>query len=321
MLIKALKKLKDLGNTIILVEHDPLTIKNADYIYDFGPEAGEKGGEIVAKGTFSEIIKNKNSLTGKYLSGKLQVSTFKSNRKLTDYISIKNANLHNLKNINVNIYKNAITTITGVSGSGKSTLVNDILKKGLSLAIKQKKDSVDLGFAKIENIKNIQSVVLLDQNLINPNVRSDVSTYTEIMPILRTFFASLKLAKTKGLKPRYFSYNHKKGMCKTCLGLGYQLIDLQYLPPVKITCESCRGYKLNPVSLSITYQDKNLGEILDLSIEKSYSFFINIPKIKKKLETLISLGLGYLKLGQPLNTLSGGEAQRIRLAKELSRKK
>lgn len=320
LLLSALKKLKELSNTLIIVEHDETVIEHADRIFDFGPKAGRFGGEIVAEGTLEEIKKNPNSLTGLYLSHKKKMPTLEERRKPKEFFEIKNANLHNLKNISIKIPKNIITSISGVSGSGKSTLLNYILKPAIKQAIKQRCSEIDLGHAKVSNLSGVEKLLVIDQHFMGNTIRSDVSTYSEIMPLIRLFFSELKEAKARGFKPRYFSYNHKKGMCFSCFGLGYKRIDLQFLPSVQIPCPACHGFKLNSRSLEIKYKNKHIGQILDLTIEEALDFFANFPKITKKLSTLISTGLEYLKLGQPISTLSGGERQRLKLSKELSKR-
>ena len=322
LLINALKKLKDLGNTLILVEHDEMLIKEADYIFDFGPKAGIHGGEIIAKGTYEEIKKDPKSLTGLYLSHKKKIPMPAKRRDISEKkLKIKKANLHNLKNIDVSFPLNAFTVVTGVSGSGKSTLINKILKKAAFLGIHQRKAEITLPYAKVSGLDNFNKVISLDQSPIHQSSRSDVSTYSDIQPIVRSIYSNLMLAKTKGLKPRHFSYNHISGMCRTCWGLGYKKIQLQFLPPVTILCESCKGYKLNPISLEVKYKNKHIGHLLDLTILEGFDFFEAFAKLTKKLDYLIEVGLGYLKLGQGLTTLSGGEVQRLRLAKELSKKR
>lgn len=322
LLLQALNKLKDLGNTLILVEHDEMVIKNADYIYDFGPKAGAYGGQILAQGTYEEIKNNPNSLTGQYLSKKKQILIPKKRRDTSKKeLKIKKARLHNLKNISVEIPLGAITCVTGVSGSGKSTLINDILKKAALLAIRKKQDLVDLSYATASGFKNIDKVISLDQSPIGQTIRADVSTYSEIMPIIRGIYSNLVLAKTKGLKPRHFSYNHLSGMCRTCWGLGHKKIYLQYLPPLSVTCDACKGNRLNPISLEIKYKNKHIGHILELTLEEAKDFFESFPNLTKKIDVLLEVGLGYLKLGQELQTLSGGEAQRLKLARELAKKR
>ncbi len=320
LLIKALKRLNNLDNTLILVEHEKMIIEASDYIFDFGPFAGEKGGTITAKGTVKEIIENPNSLTGQYLSNKKTIPSPEKTRKLKFDISIKNASLHNLKNLSVKLPTSAITCITGVSGSGKSTLAHDILKNASEKAIKTRVNNIKLDHAQIDGLKTIEKIISIDQSPIGQTIRADVSTYTEIHPILRHYYASLQSAKIKGLLPRHFSYNHRKGMCKTCYGLGYRNVNLQFLPPVKVKCESCNGQKLNSISLDIKFKGKNIAEVLEMTVSQAIEFFEFIPKILKKLKTIESVGLEYLKLGQEISTLSGGEAQRIRLSKELSKR-
>jgi excinuclease ABC subunit A len=322
LLARALNKLKELGNTLIVVEHDEMIIKQADYILDFGPKAGVHGGQILARGSYDEIISNPDSLTGQYLSRKKSIDIPKKRRNISERpLKIINANLHNLKNINVEIPINAITCITGVSGSGKSTLASEIIKEAASSAMKKRLDSIELDHAKVTGLKNFDSLITLDQSPIGQTIRADVGTYSEAMPLIRALYADLLLAKTKGLKPRHFSYNHISGMCKTCFGIGHKKINLQYLPPLSIICEACHGYRLNPISLEVTYKNKHIGHILDLTIDEAILFFEPFPKILKKLNVLKDVGLNYLKLGQELNTLSGGEAQRLKLAKELSKRR
>lgn len=297
LLTRALKDLRDLGNTLILVEHDPMTIRASDYLFDFGPKAGREGGYITAHGTIAEIEKNPDSLTGAYLSGRKQIPIPKKRRPFTPGIRIENATLHNLKNITVEIPKSAITCLTGVSGSGKSTLMSYLLKN-----------------------REFERVIIVDQSPIGQTSRADVSTYSDIQPLIRALYASLPLAMTKGLQPRHFSPNHLRGMCRTCWGLGYKTVDLQFLPAVRIICDSCRGCRLNPISLEVKYKGKHLGEVLQMTVSEALEWFSAIPKIVKRLETLISVGLPYLQLGQELPSLSGGEAQRLRLSRELAKR-
>lgn len=322
LLMNALEKLKNLGNTLILVEHDEMIIKKADYIFDFGPKAGIHGGKILAHGTYDEIIKNPYSITGAYLSKRKSIPIPKKRRDISKKeLKIKKASLHNLKNINVEIPIAAITCITGVSGSGKSTLINDILKKAALQALKKREDQIDLSYGIVSGLKNFDKIISLDQSPIGQTIRADVSTYSEIMPIIRSIYSDLLLSKTKGLKPRHFSYNHLSGMCRNCWGLGYKKIYLQYLPAISVTCDVCNGFRLNPISLEIKYKNKHIGHILELTLEEAKSFFEAFPKLTKKIEVLLEVGLGYLKLGQELQTLSGGEAQRLKLATELAKKR
>ncbi len=300
LLNTALKDLCDLGNTLVLVEHDPMTIRAADYLFDFGPKAGREGGHITARGTIPEILKDPHSLTGAYLSGRKKIPIPKKRRPFTSgtsSIKIENANLHNLKNITVEIPKSAITCLTGVSGSGKSTLMSYLTKS-----------------------EEFEKVVTMDQSPIGQTSRADVSTYSEIQPLIRAHYATLPLALTKGLQPRHFSPNHIRGMCRTCWGLGYKTVDLQFLPAVRVVCDACHGHRLNPVSLEVRYKGKHLGEVLQMPVDEALNFFSAIPKIAKRLEKLIEVGLPYLQLGQELTSLSGGEAQRLRLSRELSKR-
>jgi len=322
LLSKALKQLKDLGNTLIIVEHDKSLIKQADYIFDFGPKAGKAGGKVLAHGTYREILNNPKSLTAEYLSKKKSIPVPLKRRDISNKsLKISNAILHNLKNISVSIPLNAITCITGVSGSGKSSLIFDIVKKAAATGIRNKQDLVDLGYAKVDGLNNFSSIISLDQNPTHQTARADVGTFSEIMPLIRQIYANLLSSKTKGLKPRHFSYNHISGMCKTCYGLGYKKINLQYLPSVIMTCDACNGYRLNPISLEISYKNKNIGQILELTIEEAKMLFEPFSRITKKLNIFSQVGLDYLTLGQELNTLSGGEMQRLRLVKELCKKR
>lgn len=318
----ALKHLCQLGNTLVLVEHDPMTLQIADYLFDFGPKAGKLGGKITAQGTFEEILKNPHSLTGAYLSGRKQIPLPKKRRPFSPDIKIQNASLHNLKNVSVSFTKGAMTCLTGVSGSGKSTLMRHILKPAAekALASRKKLEPVEYMGASIWGLSEFEKVICVDQSPIGQTARSDVSTYTEVMTLIRSHFASLSSSLTKGLQPRHFSPNHLRGMCRTCWGLGYKTIDLQFLPSVRVVCETCAGQRLNSLSLEIKYKEKNIGQILSLNVDEAIQFFSAIPKIVKKLHTLKAVGLSYLELGQEIASLSGGEAQRLRLSRELSKR-
>jgi len=318
----SLKRLAALDNTLLLVEHDPLTIEIADKVVDFGPHAGAYGGEIVAQGPLSEIKKNKNSRTGGYLSGRLQLPYPKERRSWKEAISIHNGSLHNLKGIDVEIPKKVLTVITGVSGSGKSTLIHNILLPALkrALVMKPKPNDVTYLNTKVSGLDSFDKVISLDQNPIGHTSRADVNTFTDIQGPLRTLFSELPEAKIRGLQPKHFSYNHLKGMCRTCWGLGYRKVRLQFMPAVRVKCEACGGDRLNPVSSAVTYKGKNIGKILELSVDDAKEFLPPHHKLLAILETLQSVGLGYLKLGQEIASLSGGEAQRLRLTKELSKR-
>lgn len=317
---EALFKLKELGNTLLMVEHDPLTIAHADYILDFGPLSGEKGGHITAQGTFKQILRNPHSLTGNYLSGKRTIPVPEKRRPLSKHVlHIEKAAIHNLKNLSVDIPVGVLTCLTGVSGSGKSTLMQHVIipavKKGLF-----KHPEVNLEYAKVSGIDHFEKLIVIDQNPLGQTSRSDVATYTDILTRLREFFASLPAAKTRGLQPKHFSYNHRRGMCTACWGMGYRKVEMHFLPPIRVVCEDCQGLRLNPVSLEVTYDGKNLGQYLDFTIEEARKTFENHPRITRILDTLISVGLGYLKLGQEITSLSGGEAQRIKLSSELAKR-
>ncbi|MBP9842224.1 MAG: excinuclease ABC subunit UvrA [Simkaniaceae bacterium] len=294
---KALQKMAANDNTLIIVEHEAETLEIADHIIDFGPEAGVHGGRIMAEGTLAEIMNNPNSLTGAYLSGKKTLPLREKRRIPKEWISIANASMHNLKNISVQIPRALFTCITGVSGSGKSTLVHNALPT-----------------------ESFERVIRLDQNPIGTTSRADICTYSDILSLLRPFFASLPEAKIRGLSPAHFSYNHLKGMCRTCWGLGHKTFKLQLLPPVITPCPSCSGLRLNPLSLEVKYQHRSLGELLSLTIFEALEFLPPIPKLTAALNTLVSVGLGYLTLGQEIASLSGGEAGRLRLSRELAKR-
>ena len=319
---KALQRLRDLGNTLILVEHDPLIIKEADYLFDFGPGAGREGGRITARGTIPEIMKNPLSLTGQYLSGKKQIPIPKKRRPFSPDVRIEGATLHNLKNISVAFPKSAITCLSGVSGSGKSTLMRHLLKPATEIALNagKKKEPIEYLGAQFYGLYDFDKIIAIDQSPIGQTSRADVSTYTEIQPLIRSHFAALPQAAAKGLQPRHFSPNHLRGMCRTCWGLGYKTVDLQFLPSVRIECDACKGCRLNPLSLEVLYKGKHFGQILRMTIAEALDFFEPIPRIFKRLQTLQSVGLDYLQLGQEVASLSGGEAQRLRLSRELSKR-
>ncbi len=322
----ALKHLCSLGNTLLLVEHDPLTINIADKILDFGPMAGKGGGSIMASGTLEEIKENPASLTGAYLSGKKKIPLPPSRRKSTHFLTLENATLHNLKQLDVHIPIQTLTCLTGVSGSGKSTLLRDLIKPAAESALRGKhsrsKGSPHIKYlgAELTGMQHFDKLLVLSQNPIGQTNRADVSTYVDLLAPLRYFFASLPEAKARGLAPKNFSFNHRKGMCSTCLGHGTRKISMQFLPPVQVICESCKGFRLNPLSLKVFTKGKHLGHILQMTVEEAIAFLPSIPKVIRILETLISVGLGYLQLGQEIASLSGGEAQRMRLSRELSKR-
>lgn len=302
---QSLLKLKEMGNTLLLVEHDPLTLQIADYILDFGPKAGREGGKIIARGALPEILHNPQSLTGLYLSGQKQIEYPLKRRKAKQFYSFKNCSLHNLKHFDLDLPLGLFTCITGVSGSGKSTLLHDIIKPIVE------KDLLTSPFHKL---------IALDQNPLGQSSRSDITTYVDLLAPLRQLFAELPTSKAKGLQAKHFSYNHRKGMCTTCYGIGVKQVSLQFLPPVQLTCPACHGNRLNPLSLSVNFKGKHLGQILEMTVLEARQFLEGFPKIMRLLDTLISVGLDYLQLGQEIASLSGGEQQRIRLSRELSKR-
>lgn len=320
LLNNALKKLKNLGNTLLLVEHDPMTLPLADHLIDMGPKAGRFGGYVVAQGSLKEIKKKPESLTGKYLSGKMSIPIPKSRRKPKGAIlRVKKAKKHNLKSIDVDFPVGLLTCLSGVSGSGKSTLLHDVIRP-LALLGVNKSDRVQSEEATLEGIGNFDKIIVIDQDPIGQTIRSDVATYAELLTPIREFLAKLPRAQAMGLLPKNFSYNLKAGMCMSCFGLGYKKIEMQFLPPVIITCPECKGARLNKKSLMISTQGKNFGDILKLTVDEALLFFEAHPRIKRILLTLQSVGLGYISLGQEVQTLSGGEAQRLKLSYELAKR-
>jgi len=318
-LISTLHRLRDMGNTLIVVEHDEETIMSADYVIDMGPGAGTHGGEIIAEGTPEEIAKNPRSLTGQYLSKKLKIEVPKRRRTSSRYIRIRGCREHNLKNITVNIPMGVLTAITGVSGSGKSTLVHEILYKGLMKTLHGSRVNPGDHDA-IECDGRIDKVIIIDQSPIGKTPRSNPATYTKVFDDIRKIFAQTTEARLRGYKPGRFSFNVKGGRCETCRGDGLIKIEMHFLPDIYIECEACRGKRYNRETLEVTYKGKTIADVLDMSVEEALEFFRNIPAIRRKLSTLSKVGLDYIKLGQSSTTLSGGEAQRIKLTRELSKK-
>jgi len=321
-LIETLKKLRDLGNSVIVNEHDSETMEAADLLIEIGPGAGEHGGEVVAIGTPDEIKKNPKSLTGQYLSGKKIVKVSGDLKKEPiemGNLKIINATEHNLKNITVSFPLGKFVSITGVSGSGKSTLIHDILYKALAQKVYKSRDRAG-AFKELEGVENIDKVVLVDQSPIGRTPRSNPATYTGAFTFVRDLFASSPEAKIRGYGPGRFSFNVKGGRCEVCEGEGQLKIEMQFLPDVHVTCESCNGARYNREALEIHFKDKNISQVLNLTVEEGLKFFENIPNIKNKLQVLFDVGLGYIRLGQPAPTLSGGEAQRIKLSSELSKR-
>ena len=318
-LLATLKHLRDLGNTLIVVEHDEDTMLAADYVVDIGPGAGEHGGEVVAAGTAKEIMKNKDSITGKYLSGKLQVPVPETRRKPTGFIKVVGAKENNLKNIDVKFPLGVFTCVTGVSGSGKSSLVNEILYK--SLARKLNRARIIPGKCKgIEGIEQLDKVINIDQSPIGRTPRSNPATYTGMFDMIRDLFAATVDAKERGYKKGRFSFNVKGGRCEACSGDGILKVEMHFLPDVYVPCEVCGGKRYNRETLEVKYKGKNIYDVLEMTVEEAMDFFKNVPRVYNKVKTLYDVGLGYIKLGQPSTQLSGGEAQRIKLATELSRR-
>lgn len=319
-LINTLKSLRDVGNTVIVVEHDEDTMREADYIVDIGPGAGVHGGRIIKAGTLKEIMDCKESITGQYLSGAKKIEVPSSRRKGNgQQITIKGAKENNLKNINVSFPIGTFTVVTGVSGSGKSTLINEILYKGLRKIIHRSKAPAG-NHKEITGYENIDKIIDIDQSPIGRTPRSNPATYTGTFDIIRELFAQTNEAKVRGYKPGRFSFNVKGGRCESCSGDGIIKIEMQFLSDVYVPCEVCKGKRYNRETLEVKYKGKNIDDILNMTVEEGVQFFENIPRIKNKLQTLYDVGLGYIKLGQPSTQLSGGEAQRVKLAYELSKR-
>ena len=318
-LIETLKHLRDLGNTVIVVEHDTDTMYAADYIVDIGPGAGVNGGELVGEGTVEDLIKSPRSITGKYLSGELKIEVPKERRKPTGWIEVRGAKENNLKNINVKIPIGVMTCVTGVSGSGKSSLVNEILYKKLAHVLNRARTHAG-EHKEIKGIEQLDKIIDINQSPIGRTPRSNPATYTNVFGDIREVFASTNEAKVRGYKSGRFSFNVKGGRCEACSGDGIKKIEMHFLADIFVPCEVCKGKRYNRETLEVKYKGKNIYEVLEMTVDEGVEFFGNIPKIKRKLETLQEVGLGYIKLGQSSTTLSGGEAQRVRLATELSKR-
>lgn len=318
-LLKTLKHLRDLGNTLIVVEHDEDTMKEADYIVDIGPGAGEHGGEVVAAGTAKEIMKNKKSVTGAYLSGRKKIPVPEERREPKGFLKILGARENNLKNIDVEIPLGVMTCVTGVSGSGKSSLVNEILYKALAKELNPAR-TIPGKHTRIEGLEQVDKVINIDQSPIGRTPRSNPATYTGVFDLIRDLFAATADAKARGYKKGRFSFNVKGGRCEACSGDGILKIEMHFLPDVYVPCEVCHGKRYNRETLEVKYKGKSIYDVLNMTVEEALHFFENVPSIRRKMETLYDVGLSYIRLGQPSTTLSGGEAQRIKLAAELSKR-
>ncbi|MCC8138741.1 MAG: excinuclease ABC subunit UvrA [Lachnospiraceae bacterium] len=318
-LLNTLRRLRDLGNTVIVVEHDEDTMRAADYIVDIGPGAGEHGGEVVATGTAEDLMANPASITGAYLSGRLKIPVPERRRTPTGWLTVRGARENNLKNIDVRFPLGVLTCVTGVSGSGKSSLVNEILYKSLAKTLNRAR-TIPGKHRMIEGMEQLDKVICIDQSPIGRTPRSNPATYTGVFDMIRDLFASTSDAKAKGYKKGRFSFNVKGGRCEACAGDGILKIEMHFLPDVYVPCEVCHGKRYNRETLEVKYKGKSIYDVLEMTVEEALDFFANVPFIRRKIETLNDVGLSYIKLGQPSTTLSGGEAQRIKLATELSRR-
>ena len=318
-LLGTLKHLRDLGNSVIVVEHDEDTMREADFIVDIGPGAGEHGGEVVAIGNAEEIMQNENSVTGAYLSGRIRIPVPEVRRKATGWLKVLGAQENNLKNIDVKFPLGVMTCVTGVSGSGKSSLVNQILYKRLARDLNRAR-TIPGRHKGIEGLEQLDKVINIDQSPIGRTPRSNPATYTGVFDLIRDLFAATPDAKARGYKKGRFSFNVKGGRCEACSGDGIIKIEMHFLPDVYVPCEVCKGRRYNRETLEVKYKGKNIYDVLDMTVEEAMHFFENVPSIRRKMETLYDVGLSYIRLGQPSTTLSGGEAQRIKLATELSKR-
>ena len=318
-LLATLKHLRDLGNSLIVVEHDEDTMLAADYIVDIGPGAGEHGGQVVAVGNAQEIMKNPNSVTGAYLSGKIRIPVPTERKKPTGYLKVVGAQENNLKNIDVKFPLGVMTCVTGVSGSGKSSLVNQILYKRLARDLNRAR-TIPGKHKRIEGLDQVDKVINIDQSPIGRTPRSNPATYTGVFDLIRDLFAGTPDAQARGYKKGRFSFNVKGGRCEACAGDGILKIEMHFLPDVYVPCEVCGGKRYNRETLEVRYKGKNIYDVLNMTVEEAVEFFENVPSIRRKMETLRDVGLSYIRLGQPSTELSGGEAQRIKLATELSKR-
>jgi excinuclease ABC subunit A len=319
-LIEALIKLRDLGNTVLVVEHDEDTIRHADYVLDLGPGAGRLGGYVVAEGTPAEIMACPESLTGRYLSGASEMLQRNEPRKLTGkWLTISGAREHNLQDVNVRVPLGVMTVVTGVSGSGKSTLINDILYRSLAQTIYGSREEPG-AHESLTGSDQLDKVVRIDQSPIGRTPRSNPATYTQVFSPLRDLFAMLPESRERGYKPGRFSFNVSGGRCETCQGDGQRRIEMNFMPDVYVQCEVCNGRRYNQETLAVKFKGRSIADILDLTIEDALAVLADVPQVRQKLQTLVDVGLGYVHLGQSATTLSGGEAQRMKLARELSKR-
>ena len=318
-LLSTLLHLRDLGNTVLVVEHDEDTMRAADYIVDIGPGAGEHGGQVVAAGTAEEIMQCQESVTGAYLSGRIQIPVPEKRRIPTGWLTVRGAAENNLKQIDVRFPLGVMTCVTGVSGSGKSSLVNEILYKALARKLNRAR-TIPGKFKKLEGVEQLDKVIAIDQSPIGRTPRSNPATYTGVFDMIRDLFASTPDAKAKGYNKGRFSFNVKGGRCEACSGDGIIKIEMHFLPDVYVPCEVCGGKRYNRETLEVRYKGKSIYDVLNMTVEEAMGFFENIPSIYRKISTLNDVGLSYIRLGQPSTELSGGEAQRIKLATELSRR-
>ncbi len=318
-LLKTLLHLRDLGNSVLVVEHDEETMRAADYIVDIGPGAGEHGGQVVAAGTAQDIMDCPQSITGAYLSGRLQIPVPRERKKPSGWLTVKGAGENNLKKIRVDIPLGVMTCVTGVSGSGKSSLVNEILYKALAKKLNRAR-TIPGKFTSMEGTEQLDKIIAIDQSPIGRTPRSNPATYTGVFDLIRDLFASTTDAKTRGYSKGRFSFNVKGGRCEACSGDGIIKIEMHFLPDVYVPCEVCGGKRYNRETLEVKYKGKSIYDVLDMTVEEAVEFFQHVPTIARKIQTLYDVGLSYVKLGQPSTELSGGEAQRIKLAAELSKR-
>ena len=318
-LLHTLLRLRDLGNSVLVVEHDEDTMRAADYIVDIGPGAGEHGGKVVAAGNAEEIMACPESITGAYLSGRLEIPVPEKRREPVGWLTVRGARENNLKNIDVKIPLGVMVCVTGVSGSGKSSLVNEILYKSLARKLNHAR-TIPGKHRCIEGVEQLDKIIAIDQSPIGRTPRSNPATYTGVFDLIRDLFASTADAKAKGYQKGRFSFNVKGGRCEACSGDGIIKIEMHFLPDVYVPCEVCGGKRYNRETLEVKYKGKSIYDVLNMTVEEAVKFFENVPSIRRKIETLYDVGLSYIRLGQPSTTLSGGEAQRIKLATELSRR-